>query len=66
MSSNQFRLSIPLVAPIGKLVREGFENLSCHENNPSAKVDNLDDIDLLLEDIIDDEILMEEVWVSKI
>ncbi|GAB6956274.1 hypothetical protein JCM13369A_28210 [Mediterraneibacter glycyrrhizinilyticus JCM 13369] len=61
MSSNQFRLSIPLVAPIGKLVREGFENLSRHENNPSAKVDNLDDIDLLLEDIIDDEILMEEV-----
>lgn len=55
-SSNQFRMAVPLVAPIGKMNTVAFADVVPSKDN-HVKIDNLDDIDSLLEDILADDIL---------
>ena len=56
-SSNQFRLSVPLVAPNGSFDSSSYKNLDGSNMNSVVRIDNLDDIDSLLEDIINEDIL---------
>lgn len=58
-SSNQFRMAVPLVAPIGKMDTVTFADVVPNKDN-LVKIDNLDDIDSLLEDILADDILEEK------
>lgn len=58
-SSNQFRTAVPLVAPVGKMDATAFDDVVPIKDN-LVKIDNLDDIDCLLEDIIADDILEEK------
>lgn len=58
-SSNQFKMAVPLVAPIGKMDTTAFADVVPSKDN-LVKIDNLDDIDSLLEDIIADDILEEK------
>lgn len=53
-SSAQLRHSVPLIAPLGKMDITAFMKLKPIN---TFKIDNIDDIDSLLEDIIDDIIL---------
>ena len=55
-TSNQFRLSAPLISPAGKMDTSVFENFDKPMESPITQVDNLDNIDELLEDIIGNEI----------
>ena len=65
-SSNQFRLSIPLVAPIGQLDVSKFADVYKDNNLPAMPVfveaDDLNNLDDLLVDIISDELLEDELW----
>lgn len=58
-SSNQFRMAVPLVAPVGKMDTAAFADVVPSKDN-LVKIDNLDDIDSLLEDILADDILEEK------
>ncbi len=55
-SSAQLRHSVPLIAPLGKMDITAFMKLKPVD---TFKIDNIDNIDSLLEDIIDDIILDE-------
>ena len=55
-TSNQFRLSAPLVAPAGLMNSEAYKDFDKLTAPQINKVDDLDNIDELLEDIIGDEI----------
>lgn len=59
-SSNQFRLSVPIIAPLGKMSISEFSNLEVKEDSELNQIDNLHDIDSLLEDFIDIEDLFME------
>lgn len=56
-SSNQFRLSVPLVAPIGKYDPYAFKDIDKGEGTASFIVDDLSNMDALLEEIMDDNFL---------
>ncbi|WP_418846882.1 hypothetical protein, partial [Phocaeicola sp.] len=58
-SSNQFRMAVPLVAPIGKMNTVAFADVVPSKDN-LVMIDNLDDIDSLLEDILANDILEEK------
>lgn len=60
-SSNQFRMAVPLIAPIGKMDISAFADMNINKHNNLIKIDNLDDIDSLLEDILDDTMLEEKI-----
>lgn len=60
-SSNQFRLSVPLISPIGHMDINAFKDLVPTNVSFSAQVDDLDKIDELLEDIIESEFLEEDI-----
>lgn len=53
-SSNVFKEAVPLIAPAGKMNVEAFKDLTPNKSNDEYRVDDLDNIDDLLEDIIDD------------
>lgn len=55
LSSSQFKKSIPLVSPVGKMDKSKFKDASPVPTH--IKIDNMDDIDDLLADIISDELL---------
>jgi len=55
-SSNQFRHATPLVAPAGEMDASIFQGLDKRNAERAIKIDDLDNIDELLEDIIDDSI----------
>lgn len=59
-SSNQFRMAVPLIAPIGEMDIGAFADININKHNNLIKIDNLDDIDSLLEDILDDTMLEEK------
>lgn len=59
-SSNKFKLSVPIIAPLGKMSVSEFSNLEVKEDCKLNKVDNLDDVDSLFEDFIDIENLLME------
>ena len=56
-SSNQFRLAIPLVAPINNFNSSLFKDVEKSNASTSYIADDLSNIDLLLEDFIEDETL---------
>lgn len=58
-SSNQFRLSVPVVAPIDKFDADKFAGVEKSQSSNYFEADNLDNIDALLEDIIDDSFLQD-------
>ena len=60
-SSSQFRHSVPLVAPAGKMNVSVFKGLDKRNVTRTMKIDNLDDIDNLFEDIIGDSIWEEDI-----
>lgn len=55
-SSNQFRLSAPLVAPVGKMDISAYKDFDRSKASVMTKIDDLNNIDELLEDIIGDDI----------
>ena len=55
-TTNQFRLSAPLVAPAGKMNSDAYKDFNKSTASQINKVDDLDDINELLEDIIENEI----------
>ena len=57
LSSSQFRMSIPLIAPKGKMDIEKYKDIVPEPNR--IKIDDLDDIDNLLADILSEELLEE-------
>lgn len=59
-SSNQMKMAVPLVAPLGKLDITEFSAMSGVDGTASIKLDNLDNIDELLEAIIDEDIWEEQ------
>lgn len=56
-SSNQFRLSVPLVAPVDNYDPSAFKDIDKGVSSVSFVADDLNNIDSLLEDIIDFDIL---------
>lgn len=58
-SSNQFKLSVPLVAPQDNFNSDKFSGVEKSHSTVYFKTDNLDDIDSLLEDLIDESFLTE-------
>ena len=52
-TSNQFKLSVPVVAPRGKLDVQKYEGISVDTMVSLAQVDNLDNIDDLISDFIE-------------
>lgn len=58
-SSNQFRLSVPVVAPVDKFDANKFAGIEKSQSSNYFEADNLDNIDALLEDIIDDSFLQD-------
>lgn len=60
-SSNQFRMAVPLIAPAGTMDTSMFGDITIDKQTDSIKIDDLDDIDALLEDIIDDDIWEEDI-----
>lgn len=52
-TSNQFRLSVPIIAPKGKLNREKFDGVSVDTTASIAQADDLDNIDDLISDFIE-------------
>ena len=65
-SSNQFRLSIPLVAPKGKIDTEPYSDAYKDASQASAAsyaaADDLDNIDDILAEMLGDELLEDDVW----
>ena len=61
MSTNKFKKAIPLISPLGKMETSGFKDLKKDDSSELIKIDDLDNIDELLEDIIDDEFSWEEI-----
>ncbi len=55
-SSNQFRMAIPLVSPIGKMCADKFRYLSASQTEILSIPDDLDDIDNLIVDVIKNEL----------
>lgn len=53
-SSNQMKMAVPLVAPLGELTLTGFSGPVISSGGTMIKIDNLDNLDELLEDIIGD------------
>lgn len=60
-SSNQFRLSVPLVAPADNYNPDIFKDINKNEDYVSFTTDDLNNIDSLLEEIIDFDILEENI-----
>lgn len=58
-SSNQFRLSVPLVSPIGKCDSSIYKEIERDANVHVFGTDDLSDIDSLLEDMIDENFLLD-------
>ena len=58
-SFNQFRLSVPLVSPKGQFDANAYKDFDKNSTRSVVRIDNLDDIDSLLEDIIDEELFDE-------
>lgn len=58
-SSNQFRFSVPIVAPVDKFDADKFLGLEKSQSSNYFEADNLDNIDALLENIIDDSFLQD-------
>ena len=56
-SSNQFRLSVPLVAPVDNYDPSAFKDMDKGDNSVSFVADDLSDMDSLLEDIMGDDFL---------
>jgi hypothetical protein len=56
-SSNQFRLSVPLVAPVDNYDPSAFKDMDKGDSSVSFVADDLSDMDSLLEDIIGDDFL---------
>lgn len=56
-SSNQFRLSVPLVAPIDNYDPSAFKDMEKDDSSVSFVADDLSDMDSLLEDIMGDDFL---------
>ena len=56
-SNNQFRLAVPLIATPSCYNPEPFLNMTRSTSVSSFRVDDLDNIDKLLEDIIDEDFL---------
>ena len=56
-SSNQFRLSVPLVAPVDNYDPSAFKDVDKGDSSVSFVADDLSDMDSLLEDIIGDDFL---------
>lgn len=65
-SSNQFRLSVPLVAPVGKMdvapYSEAYKNARQTSASSNSVPDDLENIDDLLAEMLDDELLEDNVW----
>lgn len=65
-SFNQFRLSIPLVAPIGKLdvtpFADAYKEAEQTKTAHYTVADNLDNIDDILVDMIGKNILEDDIW----
>lgn len=58
-SFNQFRLSVPLVSPKGRFDANAYKDFDKNSTRRVVRIDNLDDIDSLLEDIIDEDLFDE-------
>lgn len=58
-SSNQFRLSVPIVAPIGNYDPEAYRDIDKGNESVSFVADNLDNLDSLLEDFMGDDFLFD-------
>lgn len=56
-SSNQFRLSVPLVAPVDNYDPSAFKDMEKDDSSVSFVADDLSDMDSLLEDIMGDDFL---------
>ena len=56
-TSNQFRLSVPLVAPVDNFDPSAFKDVDKGDSSVSFVADDLSDMDSLLEDIIGDDFL---------
>lgn len=54
-SSNQMKMAVPLVAPTGKYDASEFANMTASSSASAIRIDDLDNLDELLEDIIGDE-----------
>lgn len=52
-SSNQLRMAVPIVAPLGKIDLSTFKDSSIDLPNRQIKIDDLDKIDDLIADLID-------------
>ncbi len=52
-TSNQFKLSVPVIAPCGKLDVQKYEGVSVDTTVSIAQVDDLDNIDDLISDLIE-------------
>lgn len=51
-SSNKFRQAVPMIAPKGQLVLDGFENISVEDAGNITLADDLSNIDDLISDYI--------------
>lgn len=58
-SSNQFKLSVPLIAPRGKLDRTEYQDMTSDTNSTIYVADDLSDMDSLLEDMISDDLFID-------
>lgn len=54
-SSNQMKMAVPLVAPAGVLNTDEFRDLVASNQPTTIRLDDLDNVDELLEDIIGDD-----------
>ena len=52
-TSNQFKLSVPVVAPRGKMDVQKYEGVSVDTTVSIVQVDDLDNIDDLISDFIE-------------
>ena len=59
-TNNQLRYALPIIAPNDRFDPDAFKNTVKNESS-AIKIDNLDDIDALLENIIDEDILEESL-----
>lgn len=56
-SANQFRLSLPLVAPVDNFDSSAFKNIDKNDTSATFVADDLSNMDSLLEEIIGDDFL---------
>jgi len=59
-SSNQFRMSIPLIAPANNYDPSAFNNIKAGEQATVTMADDLSDIDALIEDILEEDFWLED------